>query len=250
MEDSSRLELMACCAASSAGGDADAHHGGTGVLHDGADVGEVEVDQTGDGDQVRDALDALAQRIVCNAEGVQHAGLLLHDLQQAVVRDDDQRVDLLGQQLDALLRLVAAQAAFEAERFRDHADGQRADLLAGNLGNNGSGAGARAATFAGGDEHHVGFGQDLCDLVAAFLSCLSTDLGIRAGSQAARKIFTDMNGFICIGHQKSLVVRINGDELNALDSSLNHAVDCVCSAAADTHDADEGVVVGTDLICH
>jgi hypothetical protein len=92
--------------------------------------------------------------------------------------------------------------------------------------------------------------SDLCDLVAAFLGCLSADLGVRAGTQAARKILADMNGLVCIGHQQRLVVGVDGDELNALDAGLDHAVDCICAAAADTHDADEGVVVGTDLICH
>ena len=92
-----------------AGGQADAHHGGAGVLHDGADVGEVEVDQARDGDQVGDALDALTQRVVGDAERIEHAGLLVDDFEQTVVGDDDERVDLLGQQVDALLRLVAAE---------------------------------------------------------------------------------------------------------------------------------------------
>ena len=60
MEASEQGGIVARCAASSArfspGGDADAHHGRAGVLHDdGADVGEVEVDKTRNGDEVRDA---------------------------------------------------------------------------------------------------------------------------------------------------------------------------------------------------
>ncbi len=51
-------------AAALAGAGADAHHRGAGVGHDRAHVGEVEVDQAGDRDQVGDPLDALAQDVV------------------------------------------------------------------------------------------------------------------------------------------------------------------------------------------
>ncbi len=64
----------------------------------------------GQRDEVGDALDALAQDVVGDLEGLDHRGLLVEDLEQAVVGDDDQRVDLGGQRLDALLGLVAAAA--------------------------------------------------------------------------------------------------------------------------------------------
>ena len=73
--------MVACWAASSARalarGDADAHHGRAGILHDRADVREVEVDEAGDGDEVGDALDTLAKRVVADAEGVDHADVFL-----------------------------------------------------------------------------------------------------------------------------------------------------------------------------
>ena len=53
-----------------AGRGADAHQRRAGVAHDRAHVGEVEVDEPGDGDQVGDALDALAQDVVGHPEGV------------------------------------------------------------------------------------------------------------------------------------------------------------------------------------
>ena len=55
---------------------ADAHERGAGVLHDRAHVGEVEVDEAGHRDQVADALDALAQHVVDDAEGVDDRRLL------------------------------------------------------------------------------------------------------------------------------------------------------------------------------
>ena len=47
-----------------------AHQRKAHALHDGADVGEIDVDKAGDGDQVGDALDRLAQHVVRHFERV------------------------------------------------------------------------------------------------------------------------------------------------------------------------------------
>ncbi len=80
-----------------AAGDADAHERRARLAHDRAHVGEVEVDQPGHRDQVGDALDALAQHVVGDAERIDDRRPLLDHLQQPVVGDDDERVDLLAQ---------------------------------------------------------------------------------------------------------------------------------------------------------
>ena len=108
---------------------ADAHERGAGVLHDRADVGEVEVDQARHRDDVADALDALAQHVVDDAEGVEDAGVLLDDVLEPVVGDRDQRVDLALELLGRLLGDELALGALERERLGDDADGQRAALL-------------------------------------------------------------------------------------------------------------------------
>ena len=51
--------------------------------------------EAGDRDEVRDALGALAQDVVGHAEGLEHRGLLLGEVEQAVVGDHDERVDVL-----------------------------------------------------------------------------------------------------------------------------------------------------------
>ena len=87
----------AACGAVLAAGRADAQQRRAGVLHDGAHVGEVEVDQARHGDEVGDALHALAQDVVGVLERLDHAGAALHDLEQPVVGDDDDGVgDLLA----------------------------------------------------------------------------------------------------------------------------------------------------------
>ena len=157
-----------------AAGHADAHQRRAGVLHDGAHVGEVEVDEAGHRDEVGDALHALAQHVVGDLEGLDDRRAPLDDLQQPVVRDDDERVDLVAQALDAVRGLARAALALERERARDDADGERAELL-GELGDDRRGAGAGAAALAGGDEDHVRALERLAQLVAALLGGLVAD---------------------------------------------------------------------------
>ena len=187
-DSSSSGEEIAALAASDgaalAGGRADAHQRGAGVGHDRADVGEVEVDQAGDRDQVGDALDALAQHVVGLAERVEDARAALDDREQLLVRDHDQRVDHLAQAVDALLRLARALRALELERARDDADRQRADLVLGDLGDHGRGAGAGAAALARGDEDHVGALERLLDVVARLGRGALPDLRVGAGAEA------------------------------------------------------------------
>src|SRR5207249_4426715 len=82
-----------------------------GLAHDRPHVGEVEVDQTGDRDQVGDPLDALAEHIVGHLERVDNRRPLLYDLQQPVVLDHDQRVDVIAQLLNAERRHLCAAAS-------------------------------------------------------------------------------------------------------------------------------------------
>jgi len=73
-------------------------------------------------DEVRDALDALAQHVVGHAEGFFEGRLGVSDLGKPVVRDDDQRVDLAAERLDAFFGGLVAHAAFKPEGARDDAD--------------------------------------------------------------------------------------------------------------------------------
>ena len=58
--------------------------------------------KTGDGDEFGDALDALAQHIICSAEGILQGGFLVRDLQQAVIGDDDEGIGVFLEAGNAL----------------------------------------------------------------------------------------------------------------------------------------------------
>ncbi len=93
IDDSSRGEDMAARAAStllcSPGSGADAHQRRAGIPDDGPHVGEVEVDEPGDGDEVGYALHTLPQHVVRHFEGIHNRCATLHDLQQPIIGDDD-----------------------------------------------------------------------------------------------------------------------------------------------------------------
>ena len=196
---------------------ADAHERRSCIAHDGLYVSEVKIDESRHGDEVGNALDALAQDIVGEAERIRDRGLLVDDLQQAVVRNRDDRVDVLLQLLDARLRLLLAQTSFKREGARDDADGQSADLTR-TLGDDGRRSRARAAAHAGGHEDHVRALQRLQDVIAALFRRLLTDLGTRSRAKAARKFLADLDAFRRHRVQKSLRVRVDSDELHALQS--------------------------------
>ena len=165
-----------------AGGFAGAHHRLAHLAHDGADVGEVEIDEAFLDHQVGDAGDAGIEHLVGHREGVGEGGLLVGDPEQVLVRDDDQRVDALLQLVDAGLGDAHAALALEVERLGDDADGEDAEL-ARRAGDHRRGAGAGAAAHAGGDEHHVRAGQMIADLVDHLLGGGAADLRLRAGAE-------------------------------------------------------------------
>ena len=103
------------------------HERGTCVLHHGSHIGEVEVDQPRSRDQVAGALDALAQDVVGDLEGVD-GGRAVEHLEQAIVGNHDDGVAGRPQLFDAAIGRGAAARTFEAEGRGDDPHGQRAEL--------------------------------------------------------------------------------------------------------------------------
>ena len=194
-------------------GETDAHQGRAGVAHDRPHVGEVEVDETGHGDQVADPLHALAQHVVRDAERLEHRRRAVEHLEQAIVRDDDEGVANLSQLVGALLGLLAAAAALEPERHRDDADRQRSDLPR-DARHDRRRTGARPAAFAGRHEDHVGAAKDVLDLVVRLVGGAAADVWIRAGAEPLGELPADMELHGRFRGTKLLDVGVDRDELD------------------------------------
>jgi hypothetical protein len=188
---------------------------------------------------MRSVIPALAQDVVGLAERLEDRRAPLDDVQQLLVGDDDERVDDLAQARDPLVGLAHALRALEVERLGDHADGQRADLVLGDLGDHRRGAGARAPALAGGDEDHVGALQRLLDVVARLGCRAEADLGVGARAQALGQVVADVQLDVGVAHLQRLGVRVGGDELDAAQAGVDHPVDRVGPAAADSDDLDD-----------
>ena len=226
---------------------ADAHVGKAGVLHDGGDVRKVEVDEAGVLDEVGDAGDGLMQHIVRDLEGVGQRDLLVGGVLQTIVRDDEQRIDLAEQLVDAGDGLIHAALALELEGLGD--DGDREDTgLAGNIGDGGSRARAGAAAHAGRDEDHVGILKGLGDVIAALLGGALADLGIAAGALTVGQLLADLDLLVCAGNGQRLLIGIDGDILDALSTGFHHAVDDVVAGAADADHLQGDDILGSGFI--
>ena len=92
-------------------------------------------------------------------------------------------------------------------------------------------------------KHHVGAREHLFDLVAVVLGGVVADVGVGAGAEAAGQLAADVELDVGVAHQQRLRVGVDGDELDALEPDLDHAVDGVDAAAADADHLDDRQVV-------
>ncbi len=229
-------------------GDADTHEGGAGILHDGADISEVDVHDTRPGDEVGNPLHALSQDIVDDAKGGDERRLPVDDREKLVVRDGDERIDAVLQIIQRFIGDGTALGAFEGERSRDDTDGEGAELF-GGLRDDGGRAGTGPAAEATGDEHHVGAFQDFLDLIAVLFRGLTADLGIHPGAESLGQILADVNFLLSARVMQRLRIGVDSDEFDTLDLGIDHPRNRIATRTADADDFDFGerFDVGFDL---
>ena len=202
-------------------------------------IGEVEVDEARYGNQVRDTLDALAQDIIGHLKGLGHRRTLINNLQQAIIRDGDNRIDMLLQIGDTALRIAFTRHALKRKWTRNDAYRQCADLSRA-LSHHGSRAGTRTAAHTCRDEDHVSAAQCLENIIAALFCGLLANLRLRTGTEATREFLADLHTVRGQGFEQCLRIRIHSNEFYALYSLGNHAVNGIAAATADTDYLDFG----------
>ena len=205
------------------------------ILHDGLDILEVEVDDARDLDEVGNALYALTENVIGDAECVCKRNALLADELQSFVRDDNEGIDVLAQLCNALFCLIHTALAFKSERLCDDADGEGTHILC-NLCNDRCCTCAGAAAHTGGDEDHVCALEGSCDQLAALLGSLCANLRLGACASALCILFTDLHAGLGLRAGQCLTVCIHADELDVLHAGICHAVYGVSAAAAYTND--------------
>ena len=122
-------------------------------------------------------------------------------------------------------------------------------MLPRQLGDDRRRAGTSAATFAGGDEHHVGTLDDLFDLVAMSLGRVAPDLGVAAGPKSASEITPDVELDVGVAHEQCLSVGVHGDELDPFETGVDHPVHGIDTTTADTDHLDDREII-LRCACH
>jgi hypothetical protein len=171
------------------------------------------------------------QHLVGRAECVEQGRLPAEYRQQFLVGNRDQRIDVLAEFGDAMVGDRHALDALHQERLGHDGDCQNAELLR-HLGHDRRGARPGAATHARGDEQHVGTLDDLVDPVAILHRGLAADVGVGTRAETLRNVATDLQ---CRAHAcavQCLRVRVGTNEIDALDTGVDHVRNCVATAAA------------------
>src|SRR5581483_835025 len=224
-----------------AAADAGAHERAAAGLHDGAHVGEVDVNETGDADERRDTLRRVQQDLVRLLQGVLKWDALPDDGQQALVRHDDHRVDVIPHFVDAAVGLPHALLPLEQEGSRDDADRERT-RLARELADHRGGAGARATAHAARDEDEIGADERALHVFFRFLDSLATDFRTGAGAQTSGELLPDLDFDVGLRVQQRLCVGVHRDELDPFQVLLDHAVDGIAATTAHAHHLHPGVL--------
>ncbi len=218
---------------------AEAHHGPSAVGQHRAHVGEVEVDQPGPDHQLADAADAVREDRVGVLERVERRQVRAGEVEQAVVLDDQHRVDVIFEHAEALERQPRAAAAFEAEGEGDHADDERA-RFARQRGHHRRRAGAGATAEAGGHEDEVRALHRLPDGRRRLPGRAQPDRSPPAGAQAARDPPPEREVHVGGMRRERLHVGVRRNHDHAFDAARAQVPDRVSTRASDSHDPNVG----------
>ncbi len=209
------------------------------LRHHGLHVREVQVHEARNRDQVRDPLGRVMEHLVRHPEGFLERRGAIHDREEPLVRDHDQRVHPLFQFAQAVLGQLHPPAAFELEGPGHHRDRERTLRLR-DARHDGSRAGAGAAPHARGHEDHVRAVQELGDPGLVLLGRVAADVRVGARAQPLRHPGPELELPRAQGLVQNLGVGVGGDELDAPQPRLDHSIDRVPTRSADTDHLDRG----------
>ena len=234
-----------------AGSRANAHVCKACALHDGGNIGKVQVDETRNGNQFGDRSHCLMQDIICDFKCVFEADLLIRYILQALVRNNDQGVNIFLELINACVCLFHALLAFKTKRSGNNADSQNAHFPC-DLCDNRCTAGTRAAAHACGDKYHVSTFQCLVDILAALFCSLAADLRTGACALSLGQLGANLNLYRSFRTIQRLLIGIDCNKLNTLQTAGDHSIHRVIAAAANTDnlDVDNGIVIHFKLETH
>ncbi len=212
----------------------DANVGNTLVLHDSLNIGKIQIDNCGQIDQVRDALNRLLENLVRLLERLRHSSTPVHDLKQLIVGNNDQSVHKLLNAFDAVQRIHHARLGLKAERLRHHANRQYSHLLCKPC-NHRSSAGTGTAAHAAGHKHHVRALKRCGKLFSALLSRLLAHLRLCPGAKTLGQLLAYLKKLGGLTELKRLFIRIYTNKIHTVNLFVNHSIYSIITCTANTN---------------
>ena len=219
---------------------AGAHHGLAHLVHHGAHVREIEVDQARTDHQVCHPFDALVKHVIGKGKCLGECRLFIGEAEQVLVWNDDQRIDDLLQSFNALFGLPHTLGALELERLGHDAHGEHAQLARG-LRNDRRCAGARAAAHAGCDEAHMCADEMVDDFFDRLFSSEGPDSRARPGTQPFGGLRAHLDAGLRPVLLQCLRIGVGHDKFNPVELFVDHVVDCVAARATNAKNGNTGL---------
>src|SRR5690606_23527902 len=101
--------------------------------------------------------------------------------------------------------------------------------------------GAGAAAHPARNEQHVAARDHLLDAVAILHRGLLADFGVRACAEPLRDVAAELQDHLARRVLQRLRVRIRADEVDALDTAIDHVADGIAATTTDADHLDHGV---------
>mmetsp|Transcript_36806 Transcript_36806/g.37091 ORF Transcript_36806/g.37091 Transcript_36806/m.37091 type:complete len:355 (+) Transcript_36806:252-1316(+) len=217
-----------------AGTGSDPDKGGSGIAHDAPYIGEIDIHHPRPHNDLTDSDDSLSQDIVRHRKATAQRCSFRNDLEEFVVRNDNDGIGRIVQSIDRRGRLIHSPPSLEAKRFGNDRHRQRAALF-GDLCHHRSSPTPGTATHTTRHKNHIGPTNHGGDIGLALLRRQSPNLRISPGAQSSCHVDPNVEnvGTPCFRASQSLRVRVDRPVFHAEHFCFHHAVNGVASSSAD-----------------
>ncbi len=181
----------------------------------------------------------MAQDVIGYLEGFKQRCLAVDGLEQAVIWDNDQRIDRATEVFDGRFGIPAALLAFESERFGCKADDQDVELL-GNFGHDMAGTATGTTTGTEGNEDHISTFDGLFDLIAGFQGSLLANRGVSTSAETTSGIAADVDFDVGFAVVQGLGISVDYYKLHTLNTGFYHPVNCCPAGTTHSYNFDAG----------
>ena len=203
------------------------------VLHDSLDVRKIQVDDSGQIDQVRDTLNRLLKHFVRLLQSLRHGSAPVHNLQKLIIGNHDQRIHMLLDTLNTAHGIHHTRPGLKTERLGNHTYRKNSHILCKSCHHRRR-AGPGTAAHTAGDKHHVRAFQGSADLLCALLGRFLSDLRLRACPQSLGQLLTDLQQCGRLTELQRLFVGVHTDKLHPFNLFVNHSIHSIVTCTAHT----------------